>query len=70
MRFIVDECVGPMVADYLRHQGHDVFSVYEQARGIDDDEVIDRALAENRIIVTNDKDFGEKYFEMANYTTV
>lgn len=34
MRFLVDECTGPSVARWLREQGYDVFSVYEQARGL------------------------------------
>ena len=62
MRFLVDECTGPAVARWLREQGHNVFSVYEKARGIDDDEVVERANHEDRILVTNDKDFGEKIF--------
>ena len=62
MRFLVDECTGPPVARWLREEGHDVFSVYEQARGIDDDAVVARAVSEHRIIVTNDKDFGEKVY--------
>lgn len=62
MRFLVDECTGPAVARWLRAQNHDVFSVYEQARGIDDDEVIQRAFEENRILITNDKDFGDKIY--------
>ena len=66
MRFIVDECTGPTVASWLREQGHDVFSVYEQARGVDDDEVLDRACSEERILVTNDKDFGEKVYRDGN----
>ena len=33
MRFLVDECTGPAVARWLRQQGYEVFSVYEQARG-------------------------------------
>jgi hypothetical protein len=33
MRFLVDECTGPAVASWLRQQNHEVFSVYEQARG-------------------------------------
>jgi len=36
MRFLVDVCMGPAVAKWLRQQGYEVFSVYEQARGIDD----------------------------------
>ena len=62
MRFLVDECTGPAIARWLRDQGHDVFSVYGEARGIDDDEVIHRAFAEHRVLITNDKDFGEKIY--------
>lgn len=66
MRFLVDECTGPAVSRFLRQQGHDVFCVYEQARGISDDEVIERAAAEKRILVTNDKDFGVKVYRDGN----
>ncbi len=62
MRFLVDECTGPAVGHWLRAQQHDAVSVYDTARGIDDDEVIRRAFAEDRILVTNDKDFGEKIY--------
>ncbi len=62
MRFLVDECTGPAVADWLRDRAHDVFSVYDKAPGLRDDEVLSRAFAEGRIVVTNDKDFGEKVF--------
>jgi predicted nuclease of predicted toxin-antitoxin system len=50
------------VARWLRQRGHDVFSVYEEARGMDDDEIIQKACDEDRILVTNDKDFGEKVY--------
>ncbi len=62
MRFLVDECTGPAVAKWLRQQGYEVFSVYEQARGIDDDDFFEKVNAENRILITNDKDFGEKIY--------
>ncbi len=62
MRFLVDECTGSAVAQWLRAQKHEVFSVYEEARGINDDEVIAKAFAENWILITNDKDFGEKIY--------
>lgn len=62
MRFLVDECTGPAVARWLREQNHDVFSVYEEARGADDDDLIRKAFAENWILITNDKDFGEKVY--------
>jgi len=62
MRFLVDENTGPAVARRLRAHGHIVFSVYDEARGIDDDVIIRKAYAENWILITNDKDFGEKVY--------
>ena len=63
MKFLVDECTGPAVARWFRQQGYDVFSVYEQARGMDDDDIVAKAYTENRILITNDKDFGEKVYQ-------
>jgi predicted nuclease of predicted toxin-antitoxin system len=62
MRFLVDENAGVVVAHWLRTQEHEVFSVYEEARGIDDDEIIQKAFDENWILITSDKDFGEKVY--------
>jgi predicted nuclease of predicted toxin-antitoxin system len=62
MRFLVDESTGPTVAVWLREQGHEVFSIYDEARGMDDVAVIAKAHAEERILITNDKDFGERVF--------
>jgi predicted nuclease of predicted toxin-antitoxin system len=62
MRFLVDECTGPVVANWLRSQQHEVFSIYEERRGLDDDAILQLAFAEDQILITNDKDFGEKIF--------
>ena len=62
MRFLIDECTGSKVAEWLRGQNYEVFSVFDEARGIADDEIITKAAAENWILVTNDKDFGEMIF--------
>jgi predicted nuclease of predicted toxin-antitoxin system len=62
MKFLVDECTGPRVAHLLSQKGHDVFSVYEEARGSDDNWIINKANKENRIIITVDKDFGKLVF--------
>jgi predicted nuclease of predicted toxin-antitoxin system len=62
VRFLVDENAGVVVANWLRTQEHEVFSVYEEARGIDDDEIIKKAFDENWILITSDKDFGEKVY--------
>ncbi len=62
MRFLVDKCTGPAIAAWLRTQKHHVFSVYDEARGLDDEDVIQKAYAENWILITNDKGFGEKIY--------
>ena len=62
MRFLVDECTGPQVAAWLRDARHEVYSVYDQARGAVDDWIIQKAFKEDWILITNDKDFGEKAF--------
>jgi len=63
MRFLIDECTGPKVANWLKKQNYEVFSVFEEARGMNDDDIIKKAYSENWIIITNDKDFGEKVFK-------
>jgi predicted nuclease of predicted toxin-antitoxin system len=65
--FLVDECTGPAVARWLRSLGHDVFSVFEQARGIADGEVLRIAQREERILITNDKGFGERVFRHGSH---
>ncbi len=62
MRFLVDECTGPKVASWLRGQSHEVFSVYDESRGMDDDEILAKAYSEQWVLITNDKDFGEKVY--------
>jgi predicted nuclease of predicted toxin-antitoxin system len=62
MRFLVDECTGPAVSQYLRALSHEVFSVYEEARGMADDEILIKAHSESWIVVTHDRDFGEMIF--------
>ncbi len=64
MRFLVDECTGPRVASWLQELHHEVFSVYDDARGLDDESIIEIAYKNDYIIITNDKDFGELIFRM------
>jgi predicted nuclease of predicted toxin-antitoxin system len=62
MRFLVDECTGPAVARWLLDQAHEVYSVYDEARGMPDDAVLEMAFSERWILITNDKDFGEMVY--------
>ena len=64
MRFLVDECTGPRVAKWLQNLNHDVFSVYDENRGLDDENILHKANLENYILITNDKDFGELIFRL------
>src|SRR5262249_42729219 len=62
MRLLVNENVSGTVIEELRVRGHDVLSVKESMRSEQDDVILDRAQAEQRIVVTHDKDFGELAF--------
>ena len=62
MRFLVDERTGPAVAQWLWTMSREVFSGYDSARGMPDQRVLEKAYSENWILITNDKDFGEKVF--------
>jgi predicted nuclease of predicted toxin-antitoxin system len=58
MRFLADECCDFAVVRTLREHGHDVLAVSEFQQRSVDQEVLGLALAENRILLTEDKDFG------------
>ena len=62
MRFLIDESTGPAVARWLSTQGHEIFSVYTEARGMTDDAILQKAFDESWILITDDKDFGEMIF--------
>jgi predicted nuclease of predicted toxin-antitoxin system len=62
VEFIVDESAGRAVVEYLRTAGHNVLSVAEAMPQADDQDILSRATYEERILITNDKDFGELVF--------
>src|SRR5215469_4117868 len=60
MRFLLDECLAPGMADLLRTEGHDCAHVYELGlKGQPDDQVMAVAEQQDRILVSADTDFGE-----------
>ena len=61
-RFLVDESTGRGVTDWLRTAGHDVICVTESLPEARDSDIMDLAVQDHRIIITNDKDFGELVF--------
>lgn len=68
MNILADENIDPPVIDWLRSQGHDVFSVRESAPGATDFEVLEIATSHDRILLTQDKDFGELIFRNGMHT--
>ncbi len=57
-RLLVDENIPRTVVLKLRETGYDIVSVWELRPGMSDEEVVELATKELRIIVTFDKDFG------------
>jgi predicted nuclease of predicted toxin-antitoxin system len=62
MRFLTDENIARSVVIGLRVAGHDCLSASESMTGLADADILARAMAEARILVTFDKDFGELAF--------
>lgn len=59
MKFLVDEAVSWQVARDLCAQGHDAVHVGDLGLSAAKDAVVlDRALAEDRVVITQDTDFG------------
>lgn len=58
LRFLADESCDFAVVRALRAAGFDVEAVGESATSSRDVDVIDQALRERRVLVTEDKDFG------------
>jgi len=64
VRFLADECCDTVVVNALRADGHDVLYAMESMRGVIDEELLTRAFAEERILLTEDKDFGELVYRL------
>ena len=62
MRFLADENFEPKFVESLRREGYEVLFLDKYDAGIDDTEILQIAVKENAIVLTNDKDFGELIF--------
>ena len=63
---LADENIDAHIIDYLRSKGIEVFSVRENYPGITDEQVIALSKDPPRIILTEDKDFGEWVYARSN----
>jgi predicted nuclease of predicted toxin-antitoxin system len=59
VKILVDACVAGSAARELRDAGHEVESVADWPADPGDDDVLAHAAANNQIVLTLDKDFGE-----------
>ena len=62
LRFFADESCDFAIVRGLRSIGYDVRAVVEDMPGVPDPAVLKAAVSENRILLTEDKDFGEWVF--------
>jgi predicted nuclease of predicted toxin-antitoxin system len=61
-KFLVDECAGKRLATLLVKAGYDVILVGDSKPSSSDEEVLSKAEGEERILITDDKDFGKLIF--------
>ena len=59
MEFLADESCDFAAVRALRAHGYDVAAVAEWIGGASDEQVMEAALASGRILLTEDKDFGQ-----------
>ncbi len=63
IKFLANENVPFATVRELRNNGFDVFSISENFPSIKDEAVVLFASAENRVIITFDRDYGELVFK-------
>lgn len=62
LKFLADESLEYSIVLWLRELGYDVISIAEDFDSVEDKKVLEKASREERIIITNDKDFGDLVF--------
>lgn len=63
MRFLLDENVDVRLRAFLSADGHDVTQIgIDYPASLTDEAVLAQGLTEARIVITNDRDFGELVF--------
>lgn len=62
MNLLADEGVDRPIVEHLRREEHHVLYIAEMSPGISDDVILAQANAENALLLTLDKDFGELVF--------
>jgi len=59
LRLLTDENIDPQVITHLRDAGFDVIDIFEaDLRGRSDQQILDLAYQQQRVVLTHDSDFG------------
>jgi len=69
VRFLADENLEGAIVTWLRSEGHNVYWAAEEAPAATDVQLLSLARSEERVLVTNDVDFGELVFRRGLATT-
>jgi predicted nuclease of predicted toxin-antitoxin system len=64
LKFLADECCDTGLVALLRNDGHDVLYQLEENTGVHDEDLLETAFKQGRILLTEDKDFGELVFRL------
>ena len=64
MKFLADEGVNKPIVTMLRDAGFDISYILELTPGATDETVLELAYSQQRILITQDKDFGELVFRL------
>ncbi len=64
MRLMANENFSLASVKLLRQTGYDITSILEDSPGIEDTEVLSRAVDEQRLILTFDRDYGELIYRL------
>jgi predicted nuclease of predicted toxin-antitoxin system len=63
MKFLLDQSTDARLLSYLTKLGHDATQIHQTyPESIPDEEVLSLALHEKRVLITDDRDFGELIF--------
>jgi predicted nuclease of predicted toxin-antitoxin system len=68
MNFLADESCAIPVIRALRDADHEVVAIAEVAKGAGDEQVLKHALDEKRVLITEDRDFGQLVYAHGNPT--
>jgi predicted nuclease of predicted toxin-antitoxin system len=63
VKFLIDESTDARLVDYFISAGHDAaFIAHSHGSGLPDQDVLAIAYSEGRVLVTDDRDFGDLVF--------